>query len=165
MPCHAMPCCPTVKLFDTLRADRWGCVGSFIADPWRLGWDGMQGGFCSKYREYLQKNQRRRPPKPSDHGPRDCKIIRHLAGVQAGLYGSRYGPRCRARRAGARQVGLVFGLRLGPGQRRFHHAAFFLQMRCVFQARRGGQAAEHCGGRFYLTFMPLALVKYASIAL
>ncbi len=24
-------------------------------DPWRLDWDGMQGGFCSKYRDICKK--------------------------------------------------------------------------------------------------------------
>jgi len=47
-----------------------GKRGYIHEELWRLGWDGLQGGFCGKYREYLQKNQRSRPPKPGDHEPR-----------------------------------------------------------------------------------------------
>ena len=41
-----------------------GKRGFIHVESWRLGWDGLQGGFCSKYREYLQENQRSRPPNP-----------------------------------------------------------------------------------------------------
>jgi len=44
--------------------------GFIHEELWRLGWDGLQGGFCGKYREYLQENQRSRPPKPGDHETR-----------------------------------------------------------------------------------------------
>ena len=47
-----------------------GKRGFIHVELWRLGWDGLQGGFCGKYREYLQENQRSRPPKPGDHEPR-----------------------------------------------------------------------------------------------
>ena len=47
-----------------------GKRGFIHVESWRLGWDGLQGGFCSNYREYLQENQRSRPPKQGDHEPR-----------------------------------------------------------------------------------------------
>ena len=47
-----------------------GKRGFIHVESWHLGWDGLQGGFCGKYREYLQENQRSRPPKPGDHEPR-----------------------------------------------------------------------------------------------
>ena len=47
-----------------------GKCGFIHVELWRLAWDGLQGGFCGKYREYLQENQRSRPPKPGDHEPR-----------------------------------------------------------------------------------------------
>ena len=47
-----------------------GKRGFIHVELWRLGWDGLQGGFCGEYREYLQENQRSRAPKPGDHEPR-----------------------------------------------------------------------------------------------
>jgi len=47
-----------------------GKRGFIHVELWRLGWDGLQGFFCGKYQEYLQENQRSRPPKPGDNEPR-----------------------------------------------------------------------------------------------
>ena len=39
-------------------------------ESWRLNWDGLQGGFCGKYPEYLQENQDGRPLKRCDNDAR-----------------------------------------------------------------------------------------------
>jgi hypothetical protein len=57
-----------VMLVGVIR--QLGKRGYIHEEWWRLGWDGLPGGFCGKYREYLQENQRRRQPKPGDHEPR-----------------------------------------------------------------------------------------------
>ena len=44
--------------------NRLGKRGLIHVELWRLGWDGQKGSFCSRYRGYLQENQRSRPPKP-----------------------------------------------------------------------------------------------------
>ena len=46
---------------EVIAALNLGKRGFVHVESWRLAWDGKKGSFCSKYREYLQENQRSRP--------------------------------------------------------------------------------------------------------
>ena len=65
--CHAY--CQMTDHYHAV-VETLGKRGVIHVESWRLAWDGQKGGFCSKYREYLQENQRSRPFIPGDHEPR-----------------------------------------------------------------------------------------------
>ena len=52
---------PLSRQGQMFREETLGKRGFIHVESWRLAWDGLQGGFCSNYREYLQENQRSEP--------------------------------------------------------------------------------------------------------